>query len=293
MGRANLALKRGLIFLTATATIAASAVSQAQASDGFHREALLNIGAGLSAPHQVEKLPGDMVFAEFTEGVSVVAPVGSTISYGSRAADDGRSGEDWLLITEPHDAESASYPDARDLAIQVGMFSPQEAAALGLQSGGTPSSCADIDNSHGWMHGCYRRVVGNKSGGGTYWGQESVATAQSKSIYELMNAKTKHDYASITEVRYWEPISAINPSQCGNYSIGYSGYGISVSASSTICPTRLSIDLAGGSRAHGVWESYIGAWRTAVATMVVDRIWVPSGYSTGFEYGVSFFWKLV
>lgn len=267
------------------------AATPSSASPGLGSDAAVIPGDGLSQPSYTEEFAGGLVYAEFPEGVRVVAPLGSTIETGSVEQGNGSSGSDWLSITPPGDVEGAEYPDVIALAVKVGMFTDADASALQAAGGPgfAPNACADIDNSHGWMHGCYSREMGSSS---NYWGTESVASFKSKGIYAITEGRTQHNYSSRTEVRTWRPLQTVNVGSCTTIDLSLSYRGIGLSTSADICPQKLEPDVAGGSKMHGVWKNWRSVWRSVRATEAIDAVWKPSGVGTGFGYRVSFNWRL-
>jgi hypothetical protein len=232
-----------------------------------------------------------MVYATFEEGVSVIAPLGSEVTYGTDSTDEG--GESWAAVTPPGDFEELPSIDARVMAEEVGMFTADESAQLALEaevqdSEFSAQACVDIDNSNGWAHGCYSRKRGETS---RYWGTSSVVSGSAKGIRSLERLRTRHLYNSTTEIRRWRPQEDISAGSCGTRSIGLSYKGISLSNSSTVCPAKLSPSFHNSGREFRVtwvnpWYSHTTGTRR---TMAIDAVY-RKGSSTGFSYRIGFTW---
>lgn len=109
--------------LLALLAMPASAARQVTAGEEDRATDLVS-GQGVDLEH-AEELVGDLVYAEFSEGVSVIAPRGSVVEYeeGQRASEDGDEVEASASIRPPEDRADVEMPDvsAMELSLRSGM----------------------------------------------------------------------------------------------------------------------------------------------------------------------------
>lgn len=251
---------------------------------------------------------GASVRLTYDEGIVVVAGAGTRVKFTQQTTTgkgknaivqrsiglippDVTSQEQMVTRAAVYKASGrSSYNDA----IAAGYSAEQAGKLIGNSDAGVQgvgdiwdSGCVgDSAGSRIRWDGYYRRYVTADSDPSAYYSaEESNASGEGSFWYYLTKGKTEHRYRSGNQIVQWQPGSDRSVGKCVDTSIGMSAYGVSLSMSGAICPSRWNIHWA-RNLFYNQWEDSWGSAGNTVEALAQTFAKVPNGYSTGFEYWI-------
>lgn len=144
-----------------------------------------------------------------------------------------------------------------------------------------PQCFSRFENTSGWMDHCYQmnKLIGETDSQKDYFQIHRYATAKSKSIWTLKEAKIscqKSASSSTMEWFDWSPRSDVPSSQCSTVGVSVSAFGLGISASHTVCPTMWDINKSAEARKFS--NKWVGsAWRSEREVAYMVCVKVPQG----------------
>lgn len=211
-------------------------------------------GDGLAVLEALD-LPGPMVAARLAPDVTFVGTAGSVLSrepgtgvvrvdvpevpYGAPALTT------WGWTPSLIETLTARIANGADLEPAVAALEPARLGSVSVAAAGpndyVSAGCQEVkavDNDY-WF-GCWRTKQGTRDAAGNlYRGDEFYAISRAAQMARTTKLTAGFTYGAAEAINV-SPKSDISGNNCGSVTIGISGWGMSLSESQPVCPSRIS-----------------------------------------------------